>query len=155
MKNLHEIAKKIANILKIELPEIEIDLSGKYSCSEYMPCADKILIIRQEDTGEAFFELFHEMRHKWQWINKFDEYFSGYQEMDDIGLEMYGRQKAEVDANGFAVIMSAIFLGCIPEFKGYPMQERRMIFDRARELSKQYEVNIPWEDLYVKFGLKK
>lgn len=151
---LNEIAKKVADLLKIELPEIKVDLSGKYSCAEYMPGADRIVIIRQEDTAEAFFELFHEMRHKWQWVNEFDKYFSEYQELDDVELEMYGKQKAEIDANGFAVIMSANFLGLIPEFKEYPAQERRIIFDRARELSVEYENGIPWGNLYTRLGLE-
>lgn len=139
--------KKVCDMLEIDIPTVEIDLLGGHECAEYFPKEDKIIIIK--DGKDAFFEIAHELRHKWQWEKKYDEYMSDYVEMESVDLKNYGKQKAEIDANGFAMIVVPSFIDDIPTFKGYPMSERTEIFKKAKELSDEYNISLPWDKLYA------
>lgn len=137
--------------LEIGMPHIQQDLSGEHKCSEYCPQEDKLIYVKPNNSPDAYFEIAHELRHKWQWIKHYEEYFIGYKELDKVDLKKYGKQIAEVDANAFAVIMGAKYLDAWPQFLGRSKKEKKKIYDRAKVLSKEYEQNInasDWKEIY-------
>lgn len=136
-------------MLKTSLPLI--DISEDYEYSEYIPKENRIHIQGSKEHKEVVFRIAHEMRHKWQWENEKELYFSGYEELGEINIKKYGNQKAEIDANAFAMIISAKLLGNIPVFKEYPYEERKQIFDRAQELSTIYNIDLPWKVIYEQY----
>lgn len=136
----------ISAVLKTSLPII--DISDDYEYSEYIPGENRMHIQGSKEHNEVVFRLAHEMRHKWQWENERELYFSDYEELGETSIENYGKQKAEIDANAFAMIISAKLLDDIPVFKEYPYDEKKQIFDRAQELTTIYNIDIPWKVIY-------
>lgn len=138
----------LAQILKISLPQNGIDISEEYENSEYYPIEDRIIIAGTEGTKEAYFGLAHEMRHKWQWDTDRDFYFSNYLELEQTSAEKYRNQRAEIDANAFAMIMCCRFKDYLVYFATYSIEARKKIFDHAQELAQIYNIDLPWENIY-------
>lgn len=87
-------------------------------------------------------------------MKHYEEYFENYQEMDKIDLKTYGKQKAEVDANAFAVIMGIKYLDTFPTLYQYPKSERKKIFKRAKLIAVEYGLNkIDWKQIYQIAGI--
>ena len=129
---------KVTRELGVGIPRIILDTSGEHKDSEYCPQTDELIYTKLGDDG--YFQLAHELRHKWQWVNHQEEYFANYKELDTIDLNAYGKQIAEVDANAFAAIMAMKYLDSILSFPKRSRKEKRKIYDRAKRLSKEYGV---------------
>lgn len=135
--------------LKISKPLVVQDLSGEHTNAEYYPPEDKVVYVRENDTNEAYFEIAHELRHKWQFVNFRDKYFKNYIEIQKTNLEDYGKQIAEIDANAFAVLMTMRYLDELVLLNGYPQDEKKLIFKRAREISKHFNLEkIDWTGIF-------
>ena len=135
--------------LKISKPLVVQDLSGEHTNAEYYPPEDKVVYVRENDTNEAYFEIAHELRHKWQFVNFRDKYFKNYIEIQKTNLEDYGKQIAEIDANAFAVLMTMKYLDELVLLNGYPQNEKKLIFKRAREISKHFNLGkLDWTGIF-------
>ena len=153
--NKNEYIFAILRELNISMPIIEQDLSGEHLTSEYYPPEDKVIYVKPDESMGAYFEIAHELRHKWQLKNCFNEYFRDYKEMDAISIEEYGEQKAEIDANAFAVVMALKYLDYFPLFDGYPSAEKKKIYERVRNIASDYGVGeLPWEEIYKITGIE-
>ena len=143
---------KVTRELGVEMPHIILATSGKHECSEYCPQTDELIYTKLGADG--CFQLAHELRHKWQWVKHYEEYFENYQEMDKMDLKTYGEQKAEVDANAFSVVMGMKYLNTFPVLPQYPKSERKKIFKRAKLIAKEYGLNkIDWKQIYQFIGI--
>lgn len=143
---------KVTRELGVGIPRIILDTSGEHKDSEYCPQTDELIYTKLGADG--YFQLAHELRHKWQWVNHQEEYFANYQELDTIDLNAYGKQIAEVDANAFAAIMAMKYLDSILSFPKRLRKEKRKIYDRAKILSKEYGVNREdWKTIYKSMGI--
>lgn len=138
----------LESILKTSLPKNGIKVSEEYEDSEYLYKEDEMHINGKGTSEDIFFRIAHEMRHKWQLETDCEKYFKDYKGLDEVSLEEYGIQPAEVDANAFAMTMSAKLLDNIVLFDGRSYRERKMIFDHAQELARIYNIDIPWEVIY-------
>ena len=135
--------------LKISKPLVVQDLSGEHTNAEYYPPEDKVVYLRENDTNEAYFEIAHELRHKWQFVNFRDKYFKNYIEIQKTNLEDYGKQIAEIDANAFAVLMTMRYLDELVLLNGYPQDEKKLIFKREREISKHFNLEkLDWTGIF-------
>lgn len=143
---------KVTRELGVGIPRIILDTSGEHKDSEYCPQTDELIYTKLGADG--YFQLAHELRHKWQWVNHQEEYFANYQELDTIDLNAYGKQIAEVDANAFAAIMAMKYSDSILSFPKRSRKEKRKIYDRAKILSKEYGVNREdWKTIYKSMGI--
>lgn len=143
---------KVTRELGVGIPRIILDTSGEHKDLEYCPQTDELIYTKLGADG--YFQLAHELRHKWQWVNHQEEYFANYQELDTIDLNAYGKQIAEVDANAFAAIMAMKYLDSILSFPKRSRKEKRKIYDRAKILSKEYGVNREdWKTIYKSMGI--
>ena len=125
---------KVTRELGVGIPRIILDTSGEHKDSEYCPQTDELIYTKLGADG--YFQLAHELRHKWQWVNA------------------YGKQIAEVDANAFAAIMAMKYLDSILSFPKRSRKEKRKIYDRAKILSKEYGVNREdWKTIYKSMGI--
>lgn len=83
---------------------------------------------------------------KWQWVTDLDFYYSGYKEVGTVSLEEYRSQIAEIDADAFAVLMTAMYLNEVVKLNGYSNKEKENIIRRAMEIAKEYNIKFPFED---------
>lgn len=103
---------------------------------------------------DAYFHAAHELRHKWQWIKQYDRYFTDYKELETIDIHTYRMQPAEVDAAAFGVIMTIKFFNMTTPLNTYLEDEKRAIYDRAKEISKHFGLrDISWEQVYKAVGI--
>lgn len=153
-KELVEFAGAISAVLGIVRPNIEHDENDSSAMSCYIPEEDKVRL--QEDLGskEAYFTLVHELRHKWQLENQFEQYFLNYKEIEEIDDDAYSMQKAEIDANAFAMIMMYQFYEDIPLFEDREEYKRKAIFERAQVLTDEYKIDFPWSAFFEFMGCK-
>lgn len=137
----------LAMILKTALPKKGIKVSKEYKDSEYLYKEDEMHINGNGTSKDIFFRIAHEMRHKWQLETDCEKYFKDYKGLDEVSLEEYGVQIAEVDANAFAMIMSVKLVDTMPLFIGRPDREREKIFKHAKQLAEIYNVSMPWDSI--------
>ncbi len=140
---IQKFIQEICDILNIQVPSISYDTSHFQSATMMAQCnsyGNKIFIRRfSKPNPDQFFAIAHELRHVWQIKNNSDLYFSNYQTIDEMNINEYNLQTAEVDANAFASIIMIDFFHLQPQYKGMSSDVitaiKRRIKDIAIELS--------------------
>lgn len=153
MEKIEQFALEISRVLNVNKPTVELDSDYEWGSSDYRPYDDKVIIVEDKNSIEAFFSIAHEIRHKWQIVNDCDYYFKDYKQKDCISKEEYGMQKAEIDANAFAMIAMCIYFENLPIFKNCKDDERKKIFDRAQEISNEYGFDFDWKAFRKDLGI--
>ena len=154
MEGINKYCVDVVGILEVSLPSIFIDKNNEYDHCEYCPDTDELVIVDPEGSRESYFHAAHELRHKWQYVKQYDRYFRDYKELDEVSLHNYRMQKAEVDANAFGILMMIKFFNDISFLNGYLDDEKKAIYDRAKEISKHFGLkDVSWEQVYKAVGI--
>ena len=112
---------EICEILQIEIPNISTESSKFLSetmMALYIPGEDILYIKQSEFTPDSAFAIAHELRHIWQWKNNRTHYFDDYKDRNELSVEEYNMQIAEIDANAFGTIVMADCFHLKPMFNG-------------------------------------
>lgn len=153
-QELIEFANEIADFLQIDTPKITYDENAVDTESgDYIPEKDEIILSGELDGHDIYFTVAHELRHKWQFLNKYNIYFIDYKEIEEISLSEYRMQNAEIDANAFGMIMMIKYFQGTVCFNGYSKEEKIKIIERASELAKEYSIEFPFEGYCNFLGL--
>lgn len=119
---LTDYIKDICEILKIEIPQISHDVSHFQSDTMLAQCDSKgtTIYVKEIDKVnlDSMFAIAHELRHIWQIRTDYDMYFSKYKTVDELGVEDYNNQLAEIDANAFAYIVMVDYFKVKPLYNG-------------------------------------
>ena len=119
---INEYIKNVCEILKITPPDISYDISHFPTKTTLAQCSsDGTTIYLRHITlsnPDDVFAIAHELRHIWQIRNDYDEYFTNYKTSDEIGVEAYNNQLAEIDANAFATIIMTDLFKLRPLYNG-------------------------------------
>lgn len=119
---INEYIKNVCEILKITPPDISYDISHFPTKTTLAQCSsDGTTIYLRHITlsnPDDVFAIAHELRHIWQIRNDYDEYFTNYKTSDEIGVEAYNNQPAEIDANAFATIIMTDLFKLRPLYNG-------------------------------------
>lgn len=146
VEKLVEFAREVSKFLHITTPSIRYKEHGGYGSSWYDPETDTVYIGVEARTRDAYYDIAHEVRHKWQWVTDSNFYYSKYKEVGIVSLEEYRSQISEIDADAFAVLMTAIYLNEVVKLNGYSNKEKENIIRRAMKIAKEYNIKFPFED---------
>lgn len=130
------IIKEICEDLDIEPPAVEIvdRLDTATKLAAYNPDDNIIYIRKASDMRDTLFAVAHELRHVWQLRNEPDM-FAAYRDSASLPIAKYNLQPAEIDANAYAMLFMVQRYGVAPQFNGLSPKAKRMIRDRATEIS--------------------
>lgn len=135
--------EKVCKILKITVPNISYDTSHFTTETTLAQCdsAGTTMYLRHTvlSNSDDAFAIAHELRHIWQIRNDCDRYFANYKTSDEIGVETYNNQLAEIDANAFAAIIMANFFGLRPLYNGLSKKTIDKIMLRASIILKRLQ----------------
>lgn len=87
---------------------------------------------------DFIYAIAHELRHIWQMENQKKKYFQNYKTRNELSVDDYNLQPAEIDAHAYALCVLSE-LGVMPLFKGYSDRVKEKIYSRAKVLAKLYE----------------
>lgn len=146
VEKLVEFAKEVSNFLHITAPNVGYKEHSGYGSSWYDPKTDTVYIGSEANTRNAYYDMAHEIRHKWQVVTDPAFYCSEYKEFGTVSLEEYRSQLAEVDADAFAVLMTAMYISEATKLNGYSDNEKENIIRRAIEIAKEHNIKFPFED---------
>ncbi len=84
--------------------------------------ADNTIRIRKDiltqDSTDAVFVISHEMRHAWQSLDSIEYWMEGYKTSAELEINEYNLQRAELDANAFAMVYCIHRIHRIPYLMG-------------------------------------
>lgn len=109
--------------LELEKPQIVYrsdSFSTKTMCAMYSTSENILYLKNKEVSLDTFFFIAHELRHAWQWKVKKEMYFKDYDSVDNLGIEKYNLQIAEIDANAYAAVLIEDLFGYRPLWEGMP-----------------------------------
>lgn len=138
-----EYALTICKIL--DLADIRLIFSSeKMQTKSMMACADVengIVYVRpkMKENLDTRFAVAHELRHIWQFRTDKEKYFANYKTAEELDLETYNLQAAEVDANAFSVIVMVDLYGIKPTFDNLPKEIRAIIYQKADEIAENLQ----------------
>jgi len=119
---INKYIEDVCEILKITPPNISYDISHFPTKTTLAQCSSDGTIIYLRHTTlshpDDAFAIAHELRHIWQIRNNYDEYFTNYKTSNEIEVEAYNNQIAEIDANAFATIIMTDFFNLRPLYNG-------------------------------------
>ena len=135
---MEDFISEVCSILFISKPNIE------YKPQEFFPTSTMlamctsdgttVYVRHSEDiTPDLLFSIAHELRHCWQIQNK-PEMLDGYRESQDLTVEEYNLQQAEIDANAFAGVIMVDFFGIKPLFQGLPENVKDRIYAEMKNI---------------------
>lgn len=132
---------KVCSILEISIPKIQKikELSTPTMMAAYDYRTDTLYYKKTNETMyvDLFFFVSHELRHKWQYINKPD-IFKNYKLSNELNLHDYNMQLPEIDANGFATLIMEEAFGISPTFDALDDKVVDRIYARADALAEIY-----------------
>lgn len=139
-KEIEEFVKRIKTILGIDQLRIEYKPQDFFPTATMLAMCDSdgttVYVRHSEDiTPDLLFAVAHELRHCWQIKNK-PEILKGYQESQDLTVEEYNLQPAEIDANAFAGAVMVDFFGIKPLFQGLPEKVKDKIYEEMKNIKK-------------------
>ena len=125
---------EICSLLDIRKPKIEYKPQDFFPTSTMLAMYDSkgtVMYLRSSDeaTPDLLFAIAHELRHCWQ-IGNDPGMSEGYHEAQDMTVEEYNLQAAEIDANAFASVVMAEFFGVKPLFHGLPENVKNQIYKK-------------------------
>ena len=85
---------------------------------------------------DQYFTVAHEMRHLWQ-TQHMPQAFREYRSNAVLSVKAYNLQAAEIDANGFAMLMMQLCFRITPLFNGLDETVKRRIAERAEEIARE------------------
>ncbi|MCD7824910.1 MAG: hypothetical protein LUH14_02955 [Clostridiaceae bacterium] len=135
----------ICEALEIKKPHISYDTSHFPTKTTLAQCDSKgsTLYLRNEagyvNQLDLFFSIAHELRHVWQIRTDYDLYFHDYKMANEIGIEPYNRQLAELDANAFAKIVMVDLFHVKPTFDGFSNKAKALIDKQVQFIVKSAE----------------
>ncbi len=137
-KEISKFISEVCSILGISKPKIEYKPQEFFPTTTMLAMCDSdgttVYVRHSEDiTPDLLFAIAHELRHCWQIKNK-PEMLDGYREAQDLTVEEYNLQPAEIDANAFAGVVMVNFFGIKPLFHGLPENVKDRIYEEMRFL---------------------
>lgn len=138
---MNEYIRDICELLNIKIPSISFDTSHFSSSTMMAQCTHDTIYIREIDkpNPDYLFAIAHELRHMWQIQNDEAYFLSDYKTVDEIGLEKYNNQIAEVDAHAFASIVMVDFFHLQPQFYGLSAHTIDLIKKRIDEIISTFQ----------------
>lgn len=131
----------ICNILHIEKPSVSYDVSHFLTdtmVAQCSPTSNTIFIKKKvKPDPDYLFSIAHELRHLWQFEIDEEYFLSDYQTIEDIGVEKYNNQLAEIDAHAFASIIMVDFFHLQPLYHGLSDNTISLIKKRIEEIANQ------------------
>lgn len=85
-----------------------------------------------EPDSEFLFYIAHNLRIRWQFLTNAD-YFD-FQSVEEIGIDNYDNQLAEVDAAAFASLYMIGYFQLMDDFTSVSCQTRELILKRMEEI---------------------
>lgn len=135
--NLTKIVNNISGMLEIAPPKISFNTSlfPTPTTLAMVDCANNVLYIKSNTKSELdlIFATAHELRHLWQHLN--NERFDDYKHSDELSVEAYNLQPAEIDANAYAALMMMSQLGVKPQWHGLSDKVIKAINNRINEIA--------------------
>jgi hypothetical protein len=132
-----QFVKIICSTLEISIPKIyKVQrLSTPTTLAEYDKENDILFYVDLGDL-DIYFNIAHELRHKWQ-FKYHPDWFENYNPSKNLSVIEYNMQQVELDANGFAIIAYADLLGLKPTFDGVDDTVVNAIFDMADKIAEE------------------
>ena len=128
----------ICKLLEITPPTISNDDTHQFSSKTRMAEIDlesNILYIKEfKRDFDTLFSIAHELRHLWQYNTDPEFYFADYKPSDELGIEEYNQQPAEVDAHAFAALVMEYMFGVYAMWESFSDKTCEMIFDCMEEI---------------------
>ena len=139
-KDISKFISEVCSVLDIEHPKIEYKPQDFFPTATMLAMCDtekSVVYVRHSEdiTPDLLFSIAHELRHCWQIKNK-PEMLDGYRESQDLTVEEYNLQPAEIDANAFAGAVMVDFFGIKPLFQGLPDNVRDRIYAKMENIAK-------------------
>ena len=133
-----QCVKDISGILRIPTPKISYNTSN-FKTSTMLAQIDvknKIIYIKQGKSDlDLVFAIAHELRHMWQYKYFKSKYLKNYKNAnEELTLEEYNLQPAEVDANAFACAIINCFFGVEPLWNGMTDKVVNAIRNKAKKI---------------------
>lgn len=130
----------ICKLLEITPPTISNDDTHQFSSKTRMAEIDlesNILYIKEfKRDFDTLFSIAHELRHLWQYNTDPEFYFADYKPSDELGIEEYNQQPAEIDAHAFAALVMEYMFAAYATWRSFSHETCEMIFDRMEEIEK-------------------
>lgn len=127
---IKELVEELCALLKIDVPEIIFTTEFPTKTMQAMVEDGKLYLRNKELNPDLAFAIAHETRHLWQMEYHAEEYYKNYKQREEVGIEKYNLQLAEVDANAFATIIMKDFFGLKPLYNG--MTEKTIVAIKKR-----------------------
>ena len=123
---------ELCDILDISKPRIEYKPQDFFPTATMLAMLDTakgVIYVRHSEniTFDMLFSITHELRHCWQMKNK-PEMLNEYRESQNLTVEQYNLQPAEIDANAFACAIMVDFFGLKPLFNGLSQNVKDRIY---------------------------
>ena len=133
---LKPIIKLVCDELHIEAPSLSFDVSV-FDTETQMAALDvkkNIMHLRSEDvTPDNVFAVCHELRHSWQRQHRL-VLLLGHKTRNELSVEEYNKQPAEVDANAYAALFCEAVFNMRPLFNGLSDEVKELIAARCKEI---------------------
>ncbi len=139
-ESTRQIVWNICQLLEVEMAIISYDTSNFPPDTTYALCVpeENTIYINEKEAElksyDYFLSLTHEMRRLWQWKTDKQLYYADYRTAEEVDMEEYNRQPAEVDANAFASIFTGLVMGTEPKYEDLSEQNRELIEQRIWEI---------------------
>lgn len=139
MRDLNKYTAAIAAVLNIQPPTLSFEEPDGMTATQLaaldVDCRD-IWVRRTASDADKLFSIAHEMRHLWQSENC-PEMLTGYVRSSKSNNGAYNQQRAEIDANAFAVAVMRSFFGLSPLLNSLDESTRREIEARANVICEE------------------
>lgn len=136
--NIKQFIIDISECLNIIPPKISYDTSRfptSTMIAQVSPSENIIYINSQIKSEFDFaFAIIHELRHLWQYCNDKNKYMSQYKSSNQLSIEEYNLQIAEIDANAYAALLMITKFGVSPKWNGLSPKVIMKIENRMSEL---------------------
>lgn len=140
-EQIRQFANTICEVLNLTNIDIEIVDGIKTGSSTTMAIYDnekKVIKIKNSvQTLDLLFAIAHELRHVWQIKENEAYWMAGYKSANELGIEAYNLQPAEIDANAFGAIIMMENFRVKPLWHGLTKNVIKEIDLRIAELKKE------------------
>lgn len=146
---INDLILEICNYLNISPPNVHYITStnrGAIASTTYDKNKNTFLMTidrNVDDIRDAYFFVFHELRHVWQRITNAKMYFENYAQLPEIGEDAYYSQIAEIDANAFALALMKGKFNLIPKVTTMPKDILDIVLVREKKLRKEWYLAHP------------